>query len=167
MYCENCGASIPDNVKYCPSCGAEQAPQYSTVNGQPQYQSGYTYSQPTPSIGFADAVVSYFAHYADFSGRARRSEFWYVTLFKIIVSLVLEAVMNSFHGLAFLGTLWSVGTLVPSLALCVRRLHDVGKRGTWFLFILLPIAGPIILLVQYCTDSNQGVNPYGPSSKYM
>lgn len=75
--------------------------------------------------------------------------------------------MNSFYGLAFLGTLWSVGTLVPSLALCVRRLHDVGKRGTWFLFILLPIAGPIILLVQYCTDSNQGVNPYGPSSKYM
>lgn len=167
MYCRNCGASIPDNVKYCPSCGAEQAPQYSTVNGQPQYQNGYYYGQPAPSIGFIDAVVRCFTHYADFSGRARRSEYWYVFLLQIIVSAVLGMLVSISDGFSILSMLWSIGTLVPGLALCVRRLHDVGKSGIWLLWILLPIIGPIILLVQYCADSQHGPNQYGPSPKYQ
>lgn len=165
MFCRNCGADIPDNVKYCPSCGAEQASQYTTYS-QPGYQGG-GYTQALPSVGFMDAVKSFFTHYADFSGRARRSEYWYVVLFNILVSLVLGALISISRSFAFLSTIWSIGVLVPGLALCVRRLHDVGKSGLWFLWILLPIAGPIILLVQYCTDSQPGPNQYGPSPKYQ
>lgn len=165
MFCRNCGADIPDNVKYCPSCGAEQASPYSTYS-QAGYQ-GTGYTQALPSVGFMDAVKSFFTHYADFSGRARRSEYWYVVLFNILVSLVLGSLISISRSFAFLSTIWSIGVLVPGLALCVRRLHDVGESGLWFLWILLPIAGPIILLVQYCTDSEVGPNQYGPSPKYQ
>lgn len=165
MFCNNCGADIPDNVKYCPSCGAQQAAPYSTYS-QPGYQSSH-YTQTLPPVRFVDAVKSFFNHYADFSGRSRRSEYWYVVLFNIIVAAVLGMLLSISDGFAILSTLWSIGTIVPGLALCVRRLHDVGKSGAWFLWILLPIAGPIILLVQYCTDSQQGPNQYGPSPKYL
>lgn len=162
MFCKNCGATIPDNVRYCPACGADQGAQYST-NGQGQVG----YGQTAPSIGFVDAVKSFFNHYADFNGRARRSEYWYVVLFQILMVFVFGILASISGSLGFLYTLWCLGTLVPGLALCVRRLHDVGKSGVWFLWILLPIAGPIILLVQYFTDSQPGANQYGPSPKYM
>jgi len=123
--------------------------------------------QPRPQTGFLDAVKSYFVHYADFSGRARRSEYWYAILFQIVVSAVIGAIMGSVDGLGILGTLWSIATFVPGLALCVRRLHDVGKSGVWYLWILLPLAGGIILLVQFCKDSEAGPNEYGPSPKYQ
>lgn len=175
MYCKQCGKNIPDNVKYCPSCGATQTtqnssvgfqPQYGGNYGQPQYGNNYNYGQPLPQVGFVDAVKSYFTHYADFSGRARRSEYWYAVLFQLLVSAVLGGIASASDGLAILTTLWSIATFVPGLAICVRRLHDVGKSGAWYLWILLPIAGGIILLVQYCKDSDAGPNQYGPSPKY-
>lgn len=165
MQCRNCGASIPDNIRYCPSCGAQQVPQYSTYS-QPQYQRDH-YMQTLPPVGFVDAVKSYFTHYADFSGRARRSEYWYAVLFQILVTAVLGAIASGSEGLGILTTLWSIATFVPGLAVCVRRLHDVGKSGVWYLWLVLPIAGGIILLVQYCKDSEAGPNQYGPSPKYQ
>ena len=64
-------------------------------------------------------------------------------------------------------TLWSLAILVPTLAVCVRRLHDVGKAGTFYLWILLPIAGDIILLVQFLKDSQPGSNRWGDNPKFI
>ncbi len=117
--------------------------------------------------------------YAVFTGRARRSEFWYFVLFNFIASLVCAALDNAF-GTAFtfnmgenvqqlpygyIYLLYSLAVFVPSLALNVRRLHDVGKSG-WFLFIgLIPVVGAIWLLVLFFKDSQPGINEYGPNPK--
>lgn len=191
MYCGRCGTNVPEGAKFCPSCGAELSSRYTTANGSSQeqgspyrnqsnpyqyqnrqyqndpYQSGqYRYTQEQPGVSFPEAIKRFFTHYADFSGRSRRSEYWYVILFNMIVSTVLTAVFKDANGISIVASLWSIAILIPSLALCVRRLHDAGKGGVWLLWILLPIAGPIILLVQYCKDSEPGANQYGPSPKY-
>lgn len=112
-----------------------------------------------------------FENYANFSGRARRSEYWYFTLMSIIISIIL-AVIDSVTGLNFegttsgpIGSLYSLAVLIPSLAVIVRRLHDVGKSGWFFFIILIPLVGAIWLLVLFCTDGEQGANNYGPDPK--
>lgn len=109
-------------------------------------------------VSFIDAVKLFFTRYADFRGRSRRSEYWWVVLFNMIVSGILSTVLPDF------AWIWSLVTLVPSLAICVRRLHDVGKSGWWYLWFLLPIIGWIILLIKFCTDSTED-NQWGPDPK--
>lgn len=118
-------------------------------------------------MSFMEAVKSVFSKYATFSGRARRSEYWYFTLFNFIISLVLSILFNA-SGLKFfqiLSSLWSLAVLVPGLAVAVRRLHDIGKPGPWILIALVPIVGWILLIVWYCKDSDPGENDYGPNPK--
>jgi uncharacterized membrane protein YhaH (DUF805 family) len=104
--------------------------------------------------------------YADFNGRARRSEYWYFALFNILCIIpvaLISSLLGSFG--AILIVLAYIAILVPSIAVLVRRLHDVGKSG-WFYFIaLIPLIGGIWLLVLLCTDSNPGANEYGPNPK--
>jgi uncharacterized membrane protein YhaH (DUF805 family) len=111
--------------------------------------------------------------YADFEGRAQRQEFWMFYLFSFIIFVVLEvlalvAVSISnilavlFGGLLFLVAL---GLLVPNLAIGVRRLHDIGKSGWFYLVSLIPLVGGIILLIFFCLDSQSGDNQYGPNPK--
>jgi uncharacterized membrane protein YhaH (DUF805 family) len=125
--------------------------------------------------------------YAVFSGRARRKEYWMFFLFNFIFVLVAMLLDVLIFGMTFLeqfftygvfaltplftftpfviSTVYQVAVLVPGLAASVRRLHDVGKSG-WYLFIgLIPIAGPIWLLVLLCLDSQPGANEYGPNPK--
>ncbi|MBR3294628.1 MAG: DUF805 domain-containing protein [Oscillospiraceae bacterium] len=119
-----------------------------------------------------EAVQSVFRQYATFTGRARRSEYWYFTLFNFIVIgvfNVLIGLVGRKSGLAvFLTTLqglWSLAVLVPVLALCWRRLHDIGKSGANYLFIFIPLVGSILLIIWFCTDSQPGENQYGPNPK--
>ena len=109
----------------------------------------------TKSISFIEAIKLAFTHYADFKGRARRSEYWWFTLFNIIVSGIIGAIIPELAGV------WSLVVLVPGLALCVRRLHDIGRSGWWLLIGLIPLAGGIILLVYACTPSKED-NQWGP-----
>ncbi|MBK6979522.1 MAG: DUF805 domain-containing protein [Cytophagaceae bacterium] len=107
-------------------------------------------------------------HYADFEGRARRSEYWYFTLFNIIISYGLMGMMFLGEGMYFMyfvSVLYSLGSLIPSLAVAVRRLHDIGKSGWYFLVFLIPVAGIIWLLVLLVTNSQDGENEYGPNPK--
>ena len=121
-------------------------------------------------MSFKEAVRSVFENYATFSGRARRSEYWYFRLFNFIVLFLLGTVpillgrkfAAVFSGLS---SAYSLATLVPMLAVSWRRLHDIGKTGSYFFLFLLPFAGPIILLFWYCTDSDPGDNMYGPNPK--
>ena len=105
------------------------------------------------SMGFSQAVKSVFSNYANFSGRARRSEYWYFVLFSLIIGLI--PIVNLIVGLI---------SIIPGIAVCVRRLHDIGKSGWWLLLCLIPIIN-LILLVWYCTDSQPGENQWGANPK--
>ena len=85
-------------------------------------------------MNFGEAIKSVFTKYATFSGRARRSEFWYFVLFNFLVSFVLGLIPF----LAVLSGLWALAVLIPTLAVTVRRLHDIGKSGWTYLFFLIP-----------------------------
>ncbi len=115
-----------------------------------------------------------FKNYANFSGRARRAEYWYYALLNILILVPAYLVgifgatsdsgMFSLLGFSIYGVV-ALGTLIPSLAVAVRRLHDLGKSGWNYFFVLIPIAGPIILLVWFCTEGNRNENAYGQDPK--
>ncbi len=107
-------------------------------------------------MNFTDAVKACFTKYADFSGRAKRPEFWWFVLFCIVVSVVLEFV-SSYVSWAF-----SLATLVPSLAVGARRLHDVNKSGWLQLLALIPILGWIYLIYVCAQPGDTADNQYGP-----
>ncbi len=115
-------------------------------------------------MGFGEAIKTCFTKYVDFSGRARRSEYWFFFLFNAIVSGVVSAIANV-TGLSFLSWLVTLALLLPGLAVMVRRLHDIGRRWTSLLFGLIPLAGGIILIVFACKDSQPGDNQFGPNPK--
>ena len=114
-------------------------------------------------------------NYANFSGRARRREYWMYVLVQSIIMIGLM-ILDSILGLDFelqgislgYGYLYSIGGIVhfiPSLAVLVRRLHDVGKSG-WFYFIgLIPLIGAIWLLILFCTEGQKQDNKWGPDPK--
>lgn len=112
-------------------------------------------------------------NYANFKGRARRSEYWYFTLGNVIISLGLflfTILLSSVGGgIDTIGLviyiLYTLAMIVPSLAVIVRRLHDVGKSG-WFYFVsLIPIIGGIWILVVLVTEGDRGPNEYGEDPK--
>jgi uncharacterized membrane protein YhaH (DUF805 family) len=110
--------------------------------------------------------------YADFSGRARRSEYWWFVLFNMTVTTVLGFIegMIGFaaesHYSVFAG-IYCLAVLLPSIAVTIRRLHDTGHNGWWFWISLIPILGSIVLLVYLVTDSGPGRNQYGPNPKVV
>jgi uncharacterized membrane protein YhaH (DUF805 family) len=107
--------------------------------------------------------------YADFTGRARRTEFWMFALFNFIVSLVLGiidvVVGTTANGVGILQLLYSLAVLIPGLAVSARRLHDTGRSGWWLLLGLVPCIGAIVLLVFCVQDSQPASNQYGPNPK--
>jgi uncharacterized membrane protein YhaH (DUF805 family) len=116
-------------------------------------------------MSFQEAVQSVLHKYADFTGRARRSEYWYWTLavfIAYVVCLVLVEILRAL-GLLLLVVL-ILGVIVPGLAVTVRRLHDTGRTGWWILIGLVPFGG-IVLLVFVCLDSTPVPNAYGPPPK--
>ena len=102
--------------------------------------------------------------YAVFSGRARRKEYWMFVLFNILASLVFGFVCG-LAGAPNAAHLYTLAALLPGLAVCARRLHDIGKSGWWMFIALVPFVGAIVLLVFVCTDSQPGSNEYGPNPK--
>ena len=103
--------------------------------------------------------------YAQFEGRSRRSEYWYFALFYVLILIALvvaEAVLFQTMITYLIGVLFFI---VPALAVSVRRLHDVGKSGWYYLITLIPLVGPIVFLVWACTDSQYGANAWGPNPK--
>ena len=118
---------------------------------------------------FFESIKTVFRKYAEFGGRASRSEFWWFALFSTIVSTALNALNVRTGGPGFyedglwtgstiflgssLAGLWSLAVLLPSLAVTVRRLRDAGRRWTELFWLLLPIVGAIILIVHLCDPS--------------
>lgn len=106
-------------------------------------------------------------NYANFSGRARRSEYWYFVLFQIlalIILLILGFMIGNDFEFALVG-LYFFATVIPWLAVLVRRLHDSGRTGWYFFVRFIPLVGNIWLLVLLCMDGDMGPNQYGRDPK--
>ena len=140
-------------------------------------------------MGFMEAVKHVFKNYATFEGRARRSEYWYFVLFNNLLSIAFLVLYYgflagglvgyfSYYGSAYSGAslgfaefinvlfvMYGFACIVPSLAVTCRRLHDIGKPGTYMLFRLIPVAGSILMLVWLLQDSDPYDNRYGPCTK--
>jgi uncharacterized membrane protein YhaH (DUF805 family) len=109
--------------------------------------------------------------YAVFSGRSRRMEFWYFVLFNIVVGVVLaliDILLGTFSAagnIGLLSSIYSLAVLIPTLAVIVRRLHDIDRTGWWIFINLIPLIGTIVLLVFALTPGTPGSNRYGPDPK--
>ncbi len=186
--CTKCGVLVGDGNKFCPNCGAKPDPLavicvkcgYELKPIRPDRTS-------TTQYNFAWAVKTCFSKYATFSGRARRKEFWYWYLFTCLPIFVVFLLIflaacstmsyaqspsaaqpsNTGMGLGFFEIviiLWNLIVCLPSLAVTVRRLHDAGHSGWYYLIGFIPIVGGILLLIELCRDS-VGDNKYGPNPK--
>lgn len=100
--------------------------------------------------------------YAVFEGRAPRREYWWFTLFQLIVLVVLFVLSRASVAFLVLAWIYLLATFVPSIAVACRRLHDTNKSGWLQLLSIIPLAG-IVLLVFYCLGSDPGSNQYGPN----
>ena len=127
-------------------------------------------------MNFTAAIRSFWSRFADFKGRSRRSEYWYVQLFLVVTNLAVAGIdlalmdgdVDRFianGGGGIVGLIWIFATIVPALAVLIRRLHDTGKTGWWALVGFIPLVGSIVLLVFTVTDSSPGENKYGTSPK--
>jgi len=111
--------------------------------------------------------------YADFQGRARRKEYWMFVLFNLIfafIAMYLDRIIGTTMGGLPYGViymLYGLAVLIPSLAVGVRRLHDIGKSGWMLLVSLIPFVGVIWLIILFVTDSNPGENQYGANPKQI
>ena len=192
--CYECGAMISDKADTCPHCGAPLAKGTAKDNNNPPYRPFYIDEQPT--LSFGEAVYSAFIkNYANFSGRARRSEYWYFTLFQVVVNIIAfftpsPTVEVWGQPVSLLYCLCNLAFFLPGLTVSVRRLHDIDKSGWNILMLyLMPLlsififatSNPYLILgwsvgcfiyfirltIWFCRDSSEEENDYGPSPKYM
>lgn len=111
---------------------------------------------------FVDYVKT---QYTNFEGRVNRPQYWYFILCYVVISIplaIIDAIL--FQG-QVLTLILSLALLVPSIGIGVRRLHDLGKPGWWYFMILIPLVGPIALLVLFCLKGEDKANAYGPVVK--
>jgi uncharacterized membrane protein YhaH (DUF805 family) len=129
-------------------------------------------------MSFFDAIKSYFKNYANFSGRTSKTTFWWTVLFLVLAGMLVAAIfpgaveVDHIAGLdistrndSIAQNVWSIGTFLPSLALGVRRLQDMGKPGQYLWFALIPVAGWIMLLVWFLQPGLPTANKYGEPEK--
>ena len=114
-------------------------------------------------------LVNYYVgclkNYAKFDGRARRKEYWMFVLGNFIIGFVLGFILGIIGAPTYIGYIYSLAVLVPSIAVTVRRLHDIGKSGVWYFINFIPCIGSIWLIVLLCQDSMPGENEYGVNPK--
>ena len=116
-------------------------------------------------MNFADAVKSGLQNYITFSGRAARSQYWYWALFCILVgigSVVIDAALFPRSYMRPVNAIAELVLFLPTLAVSIRRLHDLDRSGWWFLLIFIPLIGGIWLLVWFCMRGTVGPNRFGP-----
>jgi uncharacterized membrane protein YhaH (DUF805 family) len=133
-------------------------------------------------MGFIEAIKSGFSNYVNFSGRSRRSAYWFWFLFVIILQIItytLDGVINPDSVATAVGGgsasisvaagpvtfIAMLAVLLPGIAVSIRRLHDTDRSGWWLLIVLVPLVGAILLIVWYCTEGTRGPNRFGADPK--
>ena len=106
-----------------------------------------------------DYFIGALKKYADFTGRARRTEYWMYILIYMIINIVLAVLC-----LDFISMIFGLGLLIPSLSIGARRLHDTGRSGWWQLIYLVPLIGVIVMIIFLAQDSHD-TNDYGVNPK--
>jgi len=104
---------------------------------------------------FQESVKTCLNKFADFKGRASRSEFWWFVLFTVLVNFVLGSISDKLQGVV------ALILLLPYLAVAVRRLHDIGKKWYWILIGIIPIVGFFVLIYFYVQKSTPTANEFG------
>lgn len=120
-------------------------------------------------VGFGDSLGLFFKNYAQFNGRSSRGAYWYLTLWMMVLGFIAAVVDFAFFNDLFqasegsgpLQLVVGLGTLIPSIAISVRRLHDTGHSG-WWLLIMFTVIGILLLLWWYCQPGKRADNKYGP-----
>ena len=184
--CPRCNRAYADIIEICPQCNVSLSsnPGTSTAetrvgqnpSQQNSTQPGLGYSHPqneetsyiqpsVTSMGFIEAVKTCFMKYATFTGRARRSEYWYFCLFVAIVYALLSLFAQSSELMALVFLAWPLAIVVPEWAVLIRRLHDTGRDWKFIFWTFVPIYGPIKLIIELTKDSDPGHNWYGPCPK--
>ena len=138
MKYQECGHENTDDAQFCGVCGIN------LISGEASA------STELPMVSFGEAISRGFSNYFTFSGRATRAENWWWALFAALLGLIPLA------GLV---------TLIPSLALGARRLHDINRTGWWLLLWFVPVIGWIVLIVWACMRGDGGPNKYGPDPR--
>ncbi|KJY39023.1 MULTISPECIES: DUF805 domain-containing protein [Streptomyces] len=105
--------------------------------------------------------------YADFQGRARRQEYWMFLLWNIPIVIVLTILDYALGSYPVITWIYTLAVFLPSLGVSVRRLHDTGKSGWWYLVSLIPFIGFIWMIILMATEGDAGPNAYGPSPKQI
>ncbi len=114
----------------------------------------------TRKVSMGEAVKLFFTNYVKFDGRSNRGEYWWAFLGIIIVSIVLS-IIDAMLGIQLLGIIFSLATLVPGIALGIRRLHDIDKSGWWLLIGLIPLVGALVLIYFFVQPPTPGPNRFG------
>jgi uncharacterized membrane protein YhaH (DUF805 family) len=122
----------------------------------PADQRGYLQGGP---VGFGEAISEGFKNLIAFNGRASRSAFWWFTLGALIIDIIGAIIGSAAHAIAIQYVIEAI-VAIGTLSLAVRRLHDTGKTGWWWLIGIIPLIGTIILIVFYCQPGTQGPNKY-------
>lgn len=118
-------------------------------------------------MGAFDYFLYVVKNYFVFSGRARRKEYWFYTLFYAIFSIILTIVEKmlgltvGMYQIGILSTLFGLALLLPGLGVLARRLHDIDKSAWWILIGFVPLIGPIILIIFACIKGTEGPNRFG------
>ncbi len=181
-FCTNCGAKqVPANTAPITN-GVNNSAQTQPVINDQYAQSNNQFNQPVQPVNlqfyaqpntyayanidpngspkrvsFGEAIKLFFVNYVNFTGRSTVSEYWWAFLFNFLVSLCTSWI-------PVVGQLITLGLLIPGLALGIRRLHDTGKHWYYIFMGLIPLAGFIILIVQYCKSSDAD-NEWGPAPR--
>ena len=151
----------PVGSRFCGICGASLI--VSTASGIGTASSGL------PEISFPQAVKLGFKNYSKFSGRATRAEYWWWVLFTVLTGIVLAVVdtltgtRGMFGDSGLLGFLFQLATLVPTIALGARRLHDINRTGWWLLLWFVLVIGWIVLIVWAIKRGDECPNKHGPA----
>ena len=163
MKCLTCGNDNPADAQFCGGCGVSLSISTSSGIG--------IGTAELPMVSFPQAINLGFKNYFKFSGRATRAENWWWALFTVLAGIVLAVVdtltgtMGMFGDSGLLGGLFELGVIVPSLALGVRRLHDINRTGWWLLLLFVPVIGWIVLIVWAIKRGDKGPNKYGPDPR--
>lgn len=148
-FCRGCGTTIHETAPICPRCGAPQSANWDRAGR---------------GRSFGQAITICLNRSFVFRGRAPRSEYWFFSLFVVLMTIgadILGAVWGGRVGLA-VKVIVNLVFFFASLSVYVRRLHDIDRSGWWYWLVLIPIIGWIILFVWLCIRGTRGPNRFGP-----